>query len=145
MKTLEQVLSHQGFGVRVGFVDENIRRESISAVASGGGDVKVFNIRREGSGIAAGDFVPDAVLLNNDFSDDCPSILRDITQPVLPPVEIGWHSRRKDVHFQFYNSLACEAASVCGIDPNTITVETRLLEGVDFDEPGQQRGYGTHC
>ncbi|WP_462137864.1 glutamate--cysteine ligase [Candidatus Mycalebacterium sp.] len=135
VKTLEEVLRARGFEVKVGFVDDAIERDVLSAAASGGGTVEVVKAARDGAKISAGGFVPDAVLLNNDFSDDCPTILRDIEQPVLPPVEIGWHSRRKDVHFEFYNSLAREAAAVCGIDPEIISIETRLIENVDFDEP----------
>lgn len=138
VKTLEEVLRARGFQVRVGFVDDAIEREVVSAAASGGGTVEVAKAARDGAKISAAGFVPDAVLLNNDFSDDCPTILRDIEQPVLPPVEIGWHSRRKDVHFEFYNLLAREAAAVCGIDPAMITVETRLVEDVNFDKPGDR-------
>ncbi len=134
IKTLETVLQQQGFEVRVGFVGDGIERDLLSVEAAGGGNVEIRKAHKEGARIAAGGFVPDVVLLNNDFSDDCPSILRDLMQPVLPPVEIGWHSRRKDVHFEFYNSLAAEAAAICGIDPSVISVKTRLLEDVDFDE-----------
>ncbi len=134
IKTLETVLLRRGFEVKVGFISEEIERNSISVEAFGGGRVEMEKARRDGVRIVAGDFVPDAVLLNNDFSDDCPSILRDIAQPILPPVEIGWHSRRKDTHFEFYNSLAREAAAVCGIDPRTILIETRLVENVNFDD-----------
>ena len=135
IKTLETVLLRQGFKVRVGFVNDDIERDLFSIKAAGGENVEIRKVHKDGGRIATGDFVPDVVLLNNDFSDNCPPILRDIAQPVLPPVEIGWHSRRKDIHFEFYNSLAAEAASVCGIDPGVISIKTRLLEDVDFDEP----------
>ncbi|QMU55856.1 MAG: glutamate--cysteine ligase [Candidatus Mycalebacterium zealandia] len=134
VKTLEEVLRARGFEVKVGFVDDEIKRGAVSVAASGGGTVEVVKAARDGAKISAAGFVPDVVLLNNDFSNDCPTILRDIEQPVLPPVEIGWHSRRKDVHFEFYNSLAREAAAVCKIDPAIISIETRLIEDVDFDE-----------
>ena len=136
IRTLETVLSRSGFTVKVGFVDPSLERESFLCETAAGGRVEVFQVRRDGMSLAAGDFFPDVILLNNDFSDDCPSILRDCSQPVLPPVEIGWHSRRKDVHFEFYNSLAAEAAEVCSIDPELIQVRTRLLENADFDTPG---------
>ncbi len=132
--TLRNVLVKRGFQVKIGFVDDKIERERLSVQAAGGGRLDLHKTHRAGARVAVGDFIPDAVLLNNDFSDDCPSILRDVAQPILPPVEIGWHSRRKDVHFEFYNSLATEAAAVCGIDPRTVLVETRLVEDVNFDE-----------
>lgn len=133
IKTLETVLEDNGFEVKIGFVDENIERESVYMAAKTG-SVEARKAGGTGGRIAVGDFVPDVVLLNNDFSDDCPSIFRDAAQPILPPVEIGWHSRRKDIHFEFYNSLAAEAADVAGIDPRTIFIQTRLVEDVNFDE-----------
>ncbi|MCY4042388.1 MAG: glutamate--cysteine ligase [Candidatus Dadabacteria bacterium] len=138
--TLQTVLERSGFLVKVGFVDPSIERRSFSCGAAGGGSVEVFKVVREGAEVVAGSFCPDVILLNNDFSDDCPSILRDTAQPVLPPVEIGWHSRRKDVHFEFYNSLAAEVARICGFEPQTIQARTRLVEDADFDTPeGRER------
>ncbi|MGI9558129.1 MAG: glutamate--cysteine ligase [Thermodesulfobacteriota bacterium] len=134
IKTLEKVLLSRGFEARVGFIDDSVEREKISCETSGGETVELAKIRSEGGKITAGGFTADAVLLNNDFSDDCPSILRDVVQPIVPPVEIGWHSRRKDVHFEFYNSLASEAAQICGIDPASVQILTRPVEDVDFDE-----------
>ena len=55
-----------------------------------------------------------------------------------PPVEIGWHTRRKSVHFDFYNRLAREAADIIGIDPWIVSIETVPVEGVDFDDPADR-------
>jgi glutamate--cysteine ligase len=81
---------------------------------------------------------PDLLLINNDFSEKCPKTLKDIIQPVEPPVEIGWHTRRKSVHFEYYNKLAGEAARLIGIDPWIISIDTVSLEGIDFDNPGDR-------
>ncbi len=78
-------------------------------------------------------------MINNDFSEKCPKAIRDIEQPVLPPIEIGWHTRRKDVHFEFYNKLAVELAEILEIDPWVITVETKFEGNVDFDDPDDRK------
>lgn len=80
-------------------------------------------------------FVPDIVMINNDFSERCPKTLHNLRQPVLPPIEIGWHARKKDVHFEFYNRLCGELADILEVDPWVMSVETALESGVDFDFP----------
>lgn len=60
-------------------------------------------------------------------------------QPVEPPVEIGWHTRKKSVHFEFYNKLAGEIAGILDIDPGIVSIKTVAEEGVNFDSP-EDRG-----
>ena len=102
-------------------------------------ELNAWKAKSSGNKIVLDDFVPDIILLNNDFSERCPKTLRDIVQPVLPPVEMGWHTRRKDVNFGFYNSLAAEVAEIIGIDPWVISIETCLVENVDFDIPDDRK------
>jgi glutamate--cysteine ligase len=48
-------------------------------------------------------------------------------------VEIGWHTRKKSIHFEFYNKLAQEVAQILEIDPWVISIDTIDDYGVDFD------------
>jgi glutamate--cysteine ligase len=79
-------------------------------------------------------FVPDWIILNNDFSQGYPDCLDGVNQPIFPSHKLGWHSRRKSTHFDFYNRLAIEFANLIGIDPWKITIASRSVEGVNFNE-----------
>ncbi|MCH8029696.1 MAG: glutamate--cysteine ligase, partial [Candidatus Dadabacteria bacterium] len=132
---LKSILTTVGFEVEVGLISDDLRSDSVELKTSSGGVVTARSLRRSGSCVHTSNFRPDLLLINNDFSDKYPEILREIVQPVEPPVELGWHSRRKDIHFEFYNKLAYEVARMVDIDPWVFTLETIAVKGVDFDSP----------
>ena len=133
VSVIRSILEYAGYEVRVGVANEEFRGESISFDAAGGEKIEAWRISQE-EGVAKIDgFVPDIVMINNDFSEKCPKTLSNLRQPVFPPVEIGWHARRKNVHFEFYNGLVSELAGILEIDPWAMSVETVLETGVDFD------------
>ncbi|NDD91557.1 glutamate--cysteine ligase, partial [bacterium] len=84
--------------------------------------------------LKAGAFTPDWILLNNDFSGGYPEPLDAVKQPIIPSHVLGWHSRKKSEHFTHYNTLAGEFASIVGIDPWSIQIETHEVAPVDFNE-----------
>ena len=74
---------------------------------------------------AAGNFVPDLILLNNDFSSGYPKIFDGVRQPIVPSHRLGWHSRKKSEHFKHYNELAAELAQILDVDPWTASDRDR--------------------
>jgi glutamate--cysteine ligase len=83
---------------------------------------------------AEGRFIPDLVLLNNDFSSGYPKLLDGLRQPIVPSHVLGWHSRKKSEHFKYYNELAGELAQILDVDPWLIQIDTEAVEPVNFDE-----------
>lgn len=132
---LKCILEMVDYKVQVGIVSDDFYHDEISFKALDGKEVLVYKVIKDGHRVVTTTGDPDLVLINNDFSDRCPKTLRDIVQPVEPPVEIGWHTRKKSVHFEFYNKLAKEAAEILEIDPSVITIKTVHEEGVNFDNP----------
>lgn len=136
---IKSILLNEGYEVMVGIVSDNFETEHAVFSTVSGAEINAYKAKSSENRIVLDDFVPDIILLNNDFSEKCPKTLRDIVQPVVPPVEMGWHTRRKDVNFEFYNSLAAEVAEIIGIDPWVISIETCLVENVDFDIPDDRK------
>ena len=132
---IKSVLEDEGYEVRVGIANEEFTREAVSFSSAGGRVIEAKRIFQEGGSAMVDGFVPDIIMINNDFSEKCPKTLHNLRQPVLPPVEIGWHARKKDVHFEFYNRLCGELADILEVDPWVMSVETVLESGVDFDFP----------
>lgn len=79
-------------------------------------------------------FIPDWVILNNDFSQGYPECLDGVKQPIFPTYKLGWHSRKKSTHFEFYNQLATEFSKVIELDPWHITIDSVAVKQVDFKE-----------
>lgn len=82
--------------------------------------------------LASSSGIPDAVILNHDLLGGPPPELLQISQPILPKTGLGWHRRSKHRSFEIYNQLALEFADVTGVEPFSLTVETRLVTGINF-------------
>ena len=134
----------EGFLVEIGLVSDELYQDGIGFKTISGKEVKAYKLKRKNDIAYVSEFIPDLILINNDFSSKCPEILRDIRQPVEPPVEMGWHTRRKNVHFEFYNKLAGELADIIEIDPWMISIETFSQKGVDLDKPEDREIVATH-
>ena len=142
---IKSVLEDEGYEVRVGIANEEFRRESASFSSASGQIIEARRVFQEESSAMIDGFVPDIVMINNDFSEKCPKTLHNLRQPVLPPIEIGWHARKKDVHFEFYNRLCGELADILEVDPWVMSVETVLESGVDFDFPEDRERVSTRA
>jgi len=130
---LKSLLEGVGFTVEAGIVSDELQIDELSFKTISGIEIQAYRVFKEGYRAQTLNYVPDLILINNDFSSNCPKTLKDILQPVEPPVEIGWHTRRKNIHFEFYNKLANELSGILEIDPWVISIETNSEEGVDFD------------
>ena len=139
IRVIKTILENVGYQVEVGIVDDEFTVGRSEFITTSGFSITAYKTINEDHRVFIEGFDPDIILLNNDFSEKCPKTLRDITQPVVPPVEMGWHTRRKDIHFEFYNSLAGEVAEILEIDPWIISVETTLIENVNFDEADDRK------
>jgi len=135
ISVLKSILEKVEYEVQVGIVSDEFGMDETVFKASSGEQVEVFKVMKGDHMVFTSNFSPDLLLINNDFSEKCPKTLRDIMQPVEPPVEIGWHTRKKSIHFEFYNMLATEVAEILDMDPWLITVKTVPEKGVDFDNP----------
>lgn len=133
ISVLKSILENVGYRVEVGIISDDNLPDEMEFEAALGKSVKAYRATKQDNKVVTSNYIPDLLLINNDFSEKCPKTLRDILQPVEPPVEIGWHTRKKNVHFEFYNKLAGEVAEILGIDPWVISIETISKQGVDFD------------
>jgi glutamate--cysteine ligase len=128
---IENILSSAGFEVRLGLLAES--RDKTVEVLGTQGDTHILHaLQRKGDTLSANDFTPDVILLNNDLTGGPPEILKDLAQPVTPPVEMGWHNRRKDVYFDVLHRLTDEFAAILDLDPWWLTTITDIETGVDF-------------
>ena len=136
---LSEIVTSAGFELRLGWygpMPEAAATQGFMHLKSDTGkELKAYPIQIASSGeLSIEGFVPDLILLNNDFSSGYPKELDRVTQPILPSHRIGWHSRKKSDHFKHYNQLAAEFAAIVGIDPWLIQIDTEEVSPVAFND-----------
>ncbi len=77
-------------------------------------------------------FTPDVIVMNNDLTSGIPQILKNISTPIVPALEMGWYRRSKSQHFTIYNELATELGALIDLDPWLISTFSDVCHDIDF-------------
>lgn len=128
---LRDIFSKAGFLVRIGSLDPTVT-ENMDIITDEGDTLCIEPLVRRGSKIGLADFEPCLLLLNNDLSAGVPEILTNVQQDVQPTSKLGWSSRLKSSHFDFYREVVEEFAHVVQMDPWLINPLHTAMDGVDF-------------
>lgn len=131
MWTLSNILRNAGFSVRVG-ADPAFFPENKIMELSDGKTVLIEPLKRVGNRVMLDEFNPCIVWLNNDFSTGIPEYLKNIEQPICPPIELGWHSRLKSTHFSHYRDVVAEFSKTLKIDPWLLDPLFCYCDKIDF-------------
>ena len=129
--SLQSIIQKAGFEVRIGTLMADITTPTRIELDSSN-TVLLEPIRRDQNRILVDNFNPDLILLNNDLTGGEPDIFKDIEQKITPPTSLGWSSRLKSNHFNFYQKVAKEFAELIDIDPWLIDPMFRNCGKVDF-------------
>ncbi len=116
LATLQEIFRSIGLEVRIGFIDDAMTKPQSSVLPSGR-QIILEPLIRINDKVGVKGFFPCCILLNNDFSAGIPDQLQNISQKMMPPVELGWSTRLKSEHFRFYAKVADSFASKLGLDP----------------------------
>lgn len=137
---LESLIKAAGFETRIGWYADPLPTGPIELKSATDKLLHAYPISVKDGELSADGFVPDLILLNNDFSGGYPAVLDEVKQQIAPTHKLGWHTRKKSEHFRHYNRLAGEFAEIIGVDPWTFQIETEEVDGVNFnDEVGIDR------
>ncbi len=128
---LVTILRQAGVRVRVGTLLPEVTEPWVLELENGN-SLTLEPLVRKGNRLGVGDFDPCVILLNNDLSGGVPAILENLEQTVLPPLNAGWHQRRKSRHFAAYRRVAREFSELIGIDPWLIDPGFAVCNQVDF-------------
>ena len=131
--TIARILRHAGMNVRIGSLIPGLA-ESQTVDLPNGKHLKLEPLKRVGNRLGLKGFDPCVVLLNNDLSAGIPDILRNVEQPLFPPLHAGWAVRRKSAHFAAYNDVAKDFAQHIGIDPWLINPYFEMCGKINFQE-----------
>ena len=131
LRVLRNIFSKAGFIVRIGSLDPAITAPT-ELVTENGDHLVIEPLRRIGESIELDNFKPCLLLLNNDLSTGVPEILQGIKQRIRPTTKLGWSSRFKSSHFQFFSDIADEFAKLVDIDPWLINPIFSAVDEIDF-------------
>ncbi len=131
MASLVQVLELAGFQVNVGSLLPELTAAQTLTLPSGQ-TLTLTPLTRVGNKVQVNGQESCFVLLNNDLSGGVPEVLQGLGQPVVPPLTMGWVSRRKSQHFALYQKAVQEFAAVANIDPWLIDPAFRKCGKIDF-------------
>lgn len=130
--TLVHFFHQAGLNVRIGTFNSEIT-SPITLVSAKGDELLFEPLIRNGNRLTlADDFDPCMILLNNDLSAGIPDILKNLDQPVFPPLHAGWAVRRKSQYFTAYNKVTDEFAALLNIDPWLINTHFSHCGGLNF-------------
>lgn len=131
---LTSLLAETGRKVVLGSMDEKVTEE-IKLSSYSGHALTIYPLhQKDGFVQTRGGFIPDVVVINNDLTAGVPALLQNITQPIIPPTQAGWHSRRKSVHFAAYDRVVRSFSEHFAIDPFLISTLFRHCGTVNFKE-----------
>jgi glutamate--cysteine ligase len=130
---LRRILEGAGLTVRIGSLIPDLAGPT-EVETAGGEKLLLEPLQRRGNRVGVEGFDPCAILNNNDLSAGIPAILRNIEQPVVPPLVAGWTTRRKSHHFHVYDRVAGDFAKLIGIDPWVINPFFSQCGKVNFAE-----------
>ena len=114
--TLQDILCQAGYEIRLGSLLPDLHSPQLFSLPSGR-SLLLEPLTLENNLVRIADFVPSLVLLNNDLSAGYPPILRNIEQPIIPPLQLGWYTRLKSEHFTHYHQIAQAFSQQIDIDP----------------------------
>ncbi len=130
---IELILKQAGMRVRIGSMLPEITRPTQIELPNGSA-LTLEPLERNGNRIGLAGFDPCVVLLNNDLSAGAPDILKNLEQPVYPPLAVGWYARRKSQHFAAYDQITGKFAQLLDIDPWLINPYFATCDQVNFQE-----------
>lgn len=132
---LQSLLNKSGVECRVGFVGTSLEEDALEFPLNDTRVLKMERLQKNGQAIALGDWQADLILSNNDFSQEVPAILQDISQAIVPTPLLGWHRRRKDQHFARLQTWVERFANCLDLDPWLLSCFYRKIPTDNFGTP----------
>lgn len=131
LSVLRTIFVKAGFVVHIASIDPDIKAP-YEVTLNNGELLLIEPLERQGDRVGVDGYNPCFLLLNNDLSSGVPEILQGLEQKIRPTPKLGWATRLKSSHFNFYDEVASEFSTLLGIDSWLINSYFSDLDGIDF-------------
>ena len=125
---ISRLLKQAGFKTTIGSPE----LEGYGALDGISGPLQLVEVEVDGDSLLINGEKPCLILLNNDLTGGIVPGLG--TQQVSPPVEMGWHRRRKSEHYAALDEYVNEVCKMLGIDPWHLTTAWFVSEDKCLDK-----------
>lgn len=129
---LKALLEAAHFEISIGMITQLFDGDHLDVDLEGKA-IRIEKISRDENTLKTAAFTPDLVLSNNDFSAGIPSILANISQPIVPNPTLGWHQRTKSAHFEHLSQMFQKFGKAFGLDPWFFSACTEKAQ-VNFED-----------
>lgn len=131
LASLSDIIIKSGYKVRIGSTDKTLLEDKVINLPSGK-QLLIQPLQQYGNKIGVEGFVPCFLLLNNDLSEGVPSKLQGFVQSIEPPRELGWTTRSKSIHFNYYSEICHRFGELISIDPWFINPLSATCHNLDL-------------
>lgn len=131
LNVLRSIFVKAGFVVRIASLDPELT-SPMEITLEDGSVLLIEPLVRNGDRVELKDYKPCLLVLNNDLSTGVPDILQGIKQPIRPTSKLGWSSRLKSSHFNFYNGVVDEFSQLVGLDSWLVNPYFKAVDNIDF-------------
>jgi len=129
---IKKIIENAGYKVAAGTLMTDFNGDTLKLGTSDNETLELERLKKINGKIKTSSLVPDLILLNNDFSVEVPEILKNLSQKIRPPFELGWHHRKKSRHFSFYDKLIKKFAKEIKTDPWFLMSINTHVDNMDF-------------
>lgn len=126
---IKQILKNAGFSVKIGSFGI-LNNTKVSGFSKE--ELLLNTINKDKDKLLFDGFMPDLILLNDDFSTTDPTLLKNCSQYISPKVNLGWFQRKKHNHFKIKNRLVKEISNFLNIDRWMIGAYFEFVDNVNF-------------
>jgi len=138
-----RLLTEANYEVRVGMPGLH-DQDSVELESYLGNKVTAHKITNRDGRLMIGDFVPDVVISNNDFTKTYDAWTDISKVKMTPSMELGWYRRHKDVYFECYNQVAKEFSELIEADPWYFQVRTEVSKEFDVGSEESRKKLAEH-
>ena len=133
VSTLKQILENAGFETFISTWTA-LPLGKVSLESASKGSITLHQATTQHHKVHVEKQIVDILISNRDFSEGVPPQFENLDQPIIPPLELGWHKRKKHTHFQHYNRLIEECAAILSLDPWFFSAYFARVEDISFKE-----------
>lgn len=127
--SIKAIMEKAGMEVRLSRFDITTDEEHKTA---DGQKITYDPLSRNGNFLTLNGFTPDIILVNNDMTGGVPDILKNIEQPIFPPIGMGWYRRKKTGHFESYGIVARDFGRKFDVDPWLVSTLFTRCGNINF-------------
>lgn len=130
---LQELIQATGRDCHISLPLDDFPQEKITVPLDAEHQIVINRVQQHNHKIAIGDWQPDIILSNNDFSSGLPAQLENIDLPITPSPLLGWHNRFKSDHFRILSTLLTNFGTTFDMNPWELTPISETAQNIHED------------